>query len=98
MRPYASRNSSPSSGRSYEAVLTRMRRQLKAAMSTPVASSPDSSAWTSVVPEPWDELAVVRVEAMDVLRPLALAQLGLRPREVEVQRRVQLVLRDGHGG
>jgi len=45
-----------------------------------------------------DELAVVRVEAMDVLRPLALAQLGLRPREVEVQRRVQLVLRDGHGG
>src|SRR5439155_26001886 len=43
-----------------------------------------------------DELAVVRVEPVDVLRPLALGQLGLRPREVEVQRRVQLVLRDGH--
>ena len=43
-----------------------------------------------------DELAVVRVEPVDVLRPLALGQLGLRPREVEVQRRVQLVLGDGH--
>ena len=43
-----------------------------------------------------DELAVVRVEPVDVLRPLALGQLGLRPGEVEVQGRVQLVLRDGH--
>ena len=43
-----------------------------------------------------DELAVVRVEPVDVLRPLALGQLGLRPGEVEVQRRVQLILRDGH--
>ena len=44
-----------------------------------------------------DELAVVRVKAVDVLRPLALGQRRLRPREVEVQRRVELVLRDGHG-
>ena len=43
-----------------------------------------------------DELAVIRVEPVDVFRPLALRQVGLRPREVEVQRRVQLVLRDGH--
>ena len=43
-----------------------------------------------------DELAVVWVEPVDVLRPLALRELGLRPREVEVQGRVQLVLRDGH--
>jgi hypothetical protein len=27
------------------------------------------------------ELAEVRVEAMDVLRPLALREIGLRPRE-----------------
>ena len=75
-------------------------------MSTPVASYPDSSACTRVVPEPAngsstvpprghmpleqrldelrDELAEVRVEAVDVLRPLALRQRRLRPGELEV--------------
>jgi hypothetical protein len=43
-----------------------------------------------------DELAVVRMEPVDVLRAHALRQLSLGPGEVEVQRRVQLVLRDGH--
>ena len=43
-----------------------------------------------------DELAVVRMEAVDVLRPHVLGQLALGPRELEVQRRVQLLLRDRH--
>ncbi len=75
-------------------------------MSTPTASYPDSSACTSVVPEPAngsstrppephvpheqrldelrDELPEVRVKAVDVLRPLPLRQLRLRPRKLEV--------------
>src|SRR5438094_378157 len=43
-----------------------------------------------------NELAVIGVEPVDMLRPHPLGKLGLRPGEVEVQRRVQLVLRDGH--
>lgn len=43
-----------------------------------------------------DERAVVGTEPVDVLRPLPLRQCALRPRELEVQRRVQLVLCDGH--
>jgi hypothetical protein len=52
MRSYTSFSSSRSNGSSYCAVLTRISRQLNAASSTPVASRPDSSACTSVVPEP----------------------------------------------
>src|SRR5579862_6925942 len=43
-----------------------------------------------------DELAEIRMEAMDVLRPLALGQLALRPGEVEVDLGVEHVLRDRH--
>jgi len=43
-----------------------------------------------------DELAVVRVQAMHVLRPHVLGERALGPRQLEVQRRVELVLRDGH--
>ena len=43
-----------------------------------------------------NELAVIRVEPVDMPRPVALGQLSFRPRKVEVQRRVQLVLRHGH--
>ena len=49
---HTSRSSPPSESTSYAAVLAPIRRQLNAASSTPVASSPDSSACTSVVPEP----------------------------------------------
>src|SRR3954447_14256535 len=47
-----SRSSRSRTKRLYDCVLTRISRQLNAAMSTPVASKPDSSACTSVVPEP----------------------------------------------
>ena len=100
-------------------VFTRISRQLNAAMSTPALRGPDSSAWTSVVPEPAngssdgaarrhvaakelldelrDVLAQVRVQPVHVLRPLALGQVALRPREIEVQAGVQLLLRRSHG-
>ena len=44
-----------------------------------------------------DELAEVGMEPVDVLRPLALGQLGLRPGEVEVEVAVEGVLCRGHG-
>ena len=43
-----------------------------------------------------DELAVIRVQAVDVPGAHVLRQCALRPRELEVQRRVQLVLCNGH--
>ena len=43
-----------------------------------------------------DELAVVRVQPVNVLRAHVLRQRALRPRELEVQGRIELVLRDGH--
>ena len=43
------------------------------------------------------ELAEVRVQPVDVLRPLALGELLLRPREREVDVAVELRLREGHG-
>jgi hypothetical protein len=43
-----------------------------------------------------DELAEVRVEPMDVLRALALGQVALGPRELEVEVRVKGVLRRSH--
>ena len=43
-----------------------------------------------------DELAEVRVEPVDVLRPLALGKLTLRPGELEVDLGVERVLRRGH--
>ena len=43
-----------------------------------------------------DELAEVRMEPVDVLRPLALGQLALRPRELEVDAAVERVLSRGH--
>ena len=43
-----------------------------------------------------DELAEVRVEPVDVLRPLALGKLALRPGELEVDLGVERVLRRGH--
>ena len=43
------------------------------------------------------ELAEVRVKAVDVLRPLALGEVGLRPRERQVDPAVQRLLRRGHG-
>ena len=43
-----------------------------------------------------DEFPVVGMEPMHVLRPHVLGQRLLRPRELEVQRRVQLVLSNSH--
>ena len=43
-----------------------------------------------------DELAVVGMEPVHVLRAHVLGQRGLGPGELQVQRRVQLLLRDGH--
>src|SRR5581483_4932877 len=45
-----------------------------------------------------DELPEVRMEAMDVLRPLALGEVALRPREVGVydERSIELVLSQRH--
>ena len=51
-RPATSRTSAASVSSSCSRVLTEIRSALKAAMSTPTASYPDSSACTSVVPEP----------------------------------------------
>ena len=48
--------------------------------------------------ELWDELPEVRMETVDVLRPLALGQLLLGPREIEVQAGVQSLLRRRHRG
>ena len=47
--------------------------------------------------ELWDELPMVGVQAVHVLRSHVLGERALGPRELEVQRRVELVLRDGHG-
>jgi hypothetical protein len=44
-----------------------------------------------------DELAEVRVQRVDVLRPLALRQVGLRPRQCEVDVGVERVLGRSHG-
>ena len=44
-----------------------------------------------------DELAEVGMEPVDVLRPLALRQVALGPRELEVDVGVEGVLRRGHG-
>ena len=46
--------------------------------------------------ELWDELPEVRVQAVDVLRPLPLGELPLRPRELEVEAGVERVLRRSH--
>ena len=43
-----------------------------------------------------DELPEVRVQPVDVLRPLALGQVALRPGEVEVELAVERVLRRSH--
>ena len=43
-----------------------------------------------------DVLAEIRMEAVDVLRPLALGQLALGPRQVEVQAGVDLLLGHPH--
>ena len=51
-RASASRSSCSSTNGLCAPVFTRISRQLNAAMSTPAESSPLSSAWTSVVPEP----------------------------------------------
>ena len=45
-----------------------------------------------------DELSQVRMETVDVLRPLALGQLTLGPREIEIQAGVQSLLRRRHRG
>ena len=42
------------------------------------------------------ELAEIRMEAVDVLRPLALRQIPLRPREREIELAVELGLGQGH--
>ena len=51
-RASASRRSRSSTNGLCARVLTRISRQLNAAMSTPTESRPLSSAWTSVVPSP----------------------------------------------
>ena len=43
-----------------------------------------------------DELPEVRMQAVDVLRPLALRQLALGPRELDVELGVEGVLRHRH--
>ena len=43
-----------------------------------------------------DELAEVRVQAVDVLRPLALGQRRLRPGQLEIVRLVERFLGGGH--
>src|SRR5260221_12023301 len=45
----------------------------------------------------WDVLAEVRVQPVHMLRPLALRHLGLRPGQVEIEARVDLLLGDAHG-
>jgi hypothetical protein len=45
-----------------------------------------------------DVLAEIRMEAVDVLRTHALRQVALRPREVEVQAGVELLLRRHRAG
>ena len=42
------------------------------------------------------ELAEVRVQPVDVLRPLAFGQIALRPGEIQVQLAVENVLRRSH--
>jgi len=44
-----------------------------------------------------DVLAEIRMEAVDVLRPLALGQLPLRPGEICVETLVVLVSSGAHG-
>jgi hypothetical protein len=44
-----------------------------------------------------DELPEVRMEPVDVLRPLALREVALRPRELEVDVAVERFLRRSHG-
>jgi hypothetical protein len=46
--------------------------------------------------ELWHELPEVRMEPVDVLGPLSLGEVPLRPREVEVQLTVEGVLRGSH--
>ncbi len=48
--------------------------------------------------ELWDELAEVRVQAVDVLRALALGQVPLGPGELEVDAVVEGCLRLCHAG
>ena len=43
-----------------------------------------------------DELAELRMQAVDVFGALALRQVALGPRELEVDLRVELILRRGH--
>src|SRR4029077_2969076 len=44
-----------------------------------------------------DEFAEIRVEPVDVLRPLALGEVCLRPGEIQVELAIKGVLRRGHG-
>ena len=44
-----------------------------------------------------DELAEVRMQPVDVLRPLPLGQVTLRPGEVELEVSVESILRRSHG-
>ena len=119
-RASASRNSRSRTNGLCSRVFTLVSRQLNDAMSTPAESSPDSSACTSVVPEPGeriedtatrrhvpaeqlldelrDVLAEIWMEAVNVLRPIALGQVALRPREVEIQAGVELLLRRHRAG
>src|SRR5262249_26600965 len=57
--------------------------------------------WTEVpreqdLDELLDELPQVRMETVDVLRPVALGEVALRPRELEIDVRVEGVLRWSH--
>ena len=91
---------------------------MKPAMSTPVASCPDSSglhergsrarervenaaarrnvALEQRLDELRDELAEIRVQAVNVLRALALGERRLRPRQLEIVLAVERLLGCGH--
>ncbi len=62
-----------------------------------------TASWSHVAPQELldelrDELPEIRMQAMDVLRALALGQLTLRPGEIDVQPGVQRILGRRHEG
>ena len=117
-RASTSRSSRSSTNGLCAPVLTRISRQLNAAMSTPAESRPALERLDErrarareriehatprghvtaeeLLDELRDVLAEVRVQAVHVLRAHALRQVGLGPREIQVEAVVDLLLGDAH--